>query len=61
MQAARTYRRVAEIECLFGERQRKMKEEVSSSPLADGSLEPAAVSMGNAVAWRASSPGLGER
>jgi hypothetical protein len=61
MQAARTYRRVAEIEWLFEERHRKMKEEVSSSPWADGSLEPPAVSMGNAVAWRASSPGLGER
>ena len=56
MQAARTFRRVAEIEGLFEERQRRMKLEVPWSPWSNGTLEPPAVSMGNAVAWSASSP-----
>jgi hypothetical protein len=60
MQAARTFRRVVEIEGLFEERQRRMKMEVPWSPWSDGTLEPPAVSMGNAVAWRPSNP-MGDR
>ena len=61
MQAARTFRRVAEIEALVEERQRRMTMEVPWSPWSDAKLEPPAASLGNAVAWRASSPGMGDR
>ena len=49
MQAARTFRRGAEIEALSEERQRRINLVVPSSPWSDGSLEPPAVSMGNVV------------
>ena len=59
MQAARTFRRVAEIEALSEERQRRINLVVPSSPWSDGSLEPPAVSMGNAVNWQPPATGNG--
>ena len=59
MQAARTFRRVAEIEALSEERQRRINLVVPSSPWSDGSLEPPAVSIGNAVNWQPPATGNG--
>ena len=52
MEAARTFRRVAEIKALMDERSEAMAMDTAESPWHDQALEPPAASMGNAVSWR---------
>lgn len=52
MEAARTFRRTAEIKALVDERSAAVAMDTAGSPWNDPALEPPAASMGNAVSWR---------